>query len=97
MSNGRTEKRIAKTVIVEVYLPDNPTLKERAPTENVSAHGARVLTERKVEPGQFVLVNSPKEGVHSQAQIVYCRPVSTNRFAVGLELTSRAEPWARAY
>jgi len=42
-------------------------------TENVSAHGARVFMERKLQLGQQVLVGSPKEGVRSQARIVYCK------------------------
>ncbi len=61
MSNGRSEKRIARTVSVEVCLQDEPKLNERMLTENVSAHGARVFMERKLQPGQQVLVSSPKE------------------------------------
>jgi len=44
-----------------------------------------------------VLVSSPKEGVRSQARIVYCLRVSEKRFAVGLELSGWVEPWARPY
>jgi hypothetical protein len=97
MSNGRSEKRIARTVSVEVCLQDEPKLNERMLTENVSAHGARVFMERKLQPGQQVLVSSPKEGVRSQARIVYCQRVSEKRFAVGLELPGRVEPWAKPY
>jgi PilZ domain-containing protein len=97
MSNGRSEKRIARTVSVEVCLQDEPKLNERILTENVSAHGARVLMERKLQPGQQVLVSSPKEGVRSQARIVYCQRVSERGFAVGLELSGRVELWAKAY
>ena len=97
MSNGRSEKRIARAVSVEVCLSDEPMLKERTLTENVSAHGARVLIGRKLRPGQHVLIGSPKEGVQSQAQIVYCQRVTESRFAVGLELSGRVELWARPY
>jgi PilZ domain len=94
---GRCEKRIASTVAVEICLQDEPMLKERASTENVSAHGARVLMKRKLRPGQHVLVISPKEGVQSQAQIVYCQRLAESKFAVGLELSVRVEQWARPY
>ncbi len=97
MSNGRSEKRIERTVSVEVCTQDEPKLKERMLTENVSAHGARVFMERKLQTGQRVLVSSPKEGVHSQARIIYCQRVSEKRFAVGLELSGRVELWAKAY
>jgi hypothetical protein len=96
MSNGRSEKRIARTVNLEVCL-DELTLNESMLTENVSAHGARVLVEQKLQPGQRVLVNSPKEGVRSHARIVYCHRLSEGRFAIGLELSGRVELWAKAY
>ena len=60
MSNGRSEKRIARTVNLEVCLQDEPKLNDSMLTENVSAHGARVLVEQKLQPGQRVLVNSPR-------------------------------------
>jgi len=88
---------MARTVSVEVCLQDEPRLNERMLTENVSAHGARVLMEQKLQPGQQVLVNSPKEGVRTQARIIYCQRVSERRFAVGLELSGRVEVWAKAY
>jgi hypothetical protein len=97
MSNGRSERRIARTVSVEVCLQEEPKLEERMLTENVSAHGARVFMERKLQPGQEVLVSSPREGVRSQARIVYCQRVSGRRFAVGLELSGRVELWAKPY
>jgi len=71
-------------------------------TENVSAHGARILTERKLERGQQVLVSAPKEDVHSQARIVYCQRVSEGwlrwvwnylaGWSCGQSLTSRERP-----
>lgn len=97
MSNGRSERRIARTVSVEVCPQDEPTRSERVLTKNVSAHGARVLMEQKLQPEQRVLVSSPREGVHSQARIVYCQRLAERRFAVGLELSGRVEPWAKPY
>src|SRR6266446_1178449 len=94
MSSGRSEKRIARTVRVEVCLQDESELSEGW-AENVSAHGARVLVERKLQPGRGVLVRLPKEGVRSQARIVYCQHVTGGRFAVGLELSGRLELWAK--
>ena len=97
MSNGRSEKRIAKTVRVEVCLVDDPTLKERTLTENVSAHGLRVLTHRSLRPKQQVVVISSNDGVWLRAEVVYSHHAEGNRFAVGLELSGRAASWASAY
>ncbi len=69
-------------------------LRERTQTENVSPHGVRVLAEQVWRPRERVLVISPKEGVRSRGQIVYCHCLAKSRFAVGLELSVRVEPWA---
>ena len=71
-------------------------LKERTSTENVSAHGMRVLMKRKLQPGQHVLVISPKEDVRSQARIVYCQPLAERDFAFGLQLSGPVD-WAKLY
>ena len=97
MSSGRSEKRIARIVSVEVCVEAERKLNGRMLTENVSAHGARVLMEQKLQPGQRVLVNSAKEGMRLQARIIYCQRVSEGRFAVGLELSGRVELWAKSY
>jgi hypothetical protein len=92
---GRFEKRIARAVIVEIRPEDEGMPKERMLTENVSPHGARVLTEREWRPGAHVLFTSPKEGVRLRAQIVYCHRLAQSSFAVGLELTDQVELWSR--
>jgi hypothetical protein len=97
MSNGRSERRIRKTVSVEVSLVDDPTLKEKALTENVSPHGVRVLMQRSLRPKQEAVVISLKEGVWSRAKVIYCQRAAENRFGIGLELAARVESWARAY
>jgi hypothetical protein len=93
---GRTEKRIAKIMSVEICLNDEPRLKERTLTENVSSRGARVVMEREWRPGQHVMVISSKEGVRARGQIVYCQLLAESRFAVGLELSARVESWAKS-
>jgi PilZ domain len=93
---GRIEKRIARAVTIEIRPEDEGMPKERTLTENVSAHGARILLEREWRPGQGVIVLSPNEGVRARGQIAYCQPLAESRFAVGLELSVRVEPWAKS-
>lgn len=97
MSKGRSERRIAKTVRVEVCLLNDPLLKERTTTENVSAHGVRVLLPRMLEPFQEAVVTSTNEGVRAPARVVYCQRVGENKFAIGLELTIRVDSWSKPY
>jgi hypothetical protein len=80
---------------LEVCPQDEPYLREKILTENVSAHGARVVVERKLPLGQQVLVKSSKEGVRSEARVVYCERLPEGRFAIGLELSGRLEAWAK--
>lgn len=91
---GRFEKRIAKTVTVEIR-PEGEGVPKEIPkeattlTENVSPRGARVLMDREWRPGQHVLVIFLEEGIQTQAQIVYCQRLTERKFAVGLELSAR--------
>jgi hypothetical protein len=94
---GRIEKRIARAVAVEIRPEHEGRPEERTLTENVSAHGARVLMNRAWRPGQHVMVISPTEGVWARGQIVYCQRLAESRFAVGLELSVRVPPWAEPY
>jgi hypothetical protein len=97
MSNGRSERRVARTVSLDACLPAAPKLSERLLTENVSAHGARAFVKERLQPGVQLLIRLPEEGVWSQARIVYCQRVSERRFALGLELTGRIDLWAKPY
>jgi hypothetical protein len=97
MSNGRSERRIPKTVSVEVSLVDGPTLKEKALTENVSPHGVRVLMQQSLRPRQQAVIISQNEGVSSRAKVIYCQRATENGFAIGLELAGRVESWTRPY
>jgi hypothetical protein len=83
---GRSDKRIAKEVTVELARPDHLQLKETAITQNVSARGIRVATEHLWRPGDRVLLSSPESTFRSHARVVYCQRMGNNRFVVGLEL-----------
>lgn len=97
MSNGRSERRMARTVKVEVRALAGPTLQETTLTENVSGRGARVLMRQRLPRRQEALLISLSDGAHAPAKVVYCQRLADNRFAVGLELARRVEAWARAY
>jgi len=97
IQTGRNEKRIARTVAVELSRLDASPPGETTFTENVSPYGARVWTKRRCQPEERVLLSSPETGLHTQARIVYCQRVSEGRFAVGLELSGGVEVWAKPY
>jgi hypothetical protein len=93
--SGRYEKRTARAVTVELLSLDESRLNESVVTENVSPRGVRIVTDWNCAPGKHVLVTAPEEGVKSLARVVYCQPVDSTKFAVGLQLVVRVEEWRK--
>ena len=54
--NGRIEKRLPTSVPVYLASLDEPRSRERTVTENVSPHGARVVSQRFWQSGEESLV-----------------------------------------
>ena len=83
----RMETRIPTRVGLEVSGPDEPLIYETTLTENVSRHGARVVTKRCWSPNDTVLVKLPQESLPSRARITYCQPLKGDEFAMGLQFS----------
>ena len=83
----RLETRVQRRVGLELSGPDKPLIYEITFTENVSPHGARVLSKRRWSPNDSVLVKLPQEGCPSRARITYCQPLEEDEFATGLQFS----------
>ena len=83
----RMEARIPTRVGLELSGPDEPLIYEIAFTENVSHHGARVVTKRRWSPNDSVLVKLPQESLPFRARITYCQPLKGDEFATGLQFS----------
>jgi len=70
----RLEARIPTKVGLELSVPDERPIYETTFTENVSRHGARVVTKRRWSPNDRDLVKLPQECLSSRARITYCQP-----------------------
>jgi hypothetical protein len=81
----RMEARIPTRVGLELSGPDEPH--ETTFTENVSSHGARVVTKRRWSPSDSVLVKLPQECLSFRARITYCQPLKGDEFAMGLQFS----------
>jgi hypothetical protein len=53
--------------------------------ENISEHGARLITGRRWPAGKRVIVSDALVSFRATAEVVYCAPHSARRFAVGLK------------
>jgi len=94
-SFGRFEKRVAMAVPVYLGSLGEPRPFERALTENVSPHGARVSTERLWQLDEEPLITPLANKIQLSARVVYCRPLTNGRFSVGLEFRERSVDWAK--
>ena len=83
----RTEARIPTRVGLELSGPDEPLIYEITFTENVSFHGARIVTKRRWSPNDSVLVKLPQERLPSRARITYCQSLKEDEFAMGLQFS----------
>ncbi len=93
LPSGRTERRIARVVAVELSPLDASLPPETTVTENVSPHGARVVTKQRWRPEERVLLKSVRGGLRLQARVVYCQQLPSNAFAIGLGLFGPIREW----
>ena len=87
LEQRRMEARIPTRVGLELSGPDETLTHEMTFTENVSRHGARVVTKRRWSPNDSVLVRLPQESLPSRARITYCQPLEGDEFAMGLQFS----------
>jgi hypothetical protein len=92
LPHGRLERRIQATVPVYLTAGARQVLAETAFTENVSKHGARILTRRKWLPDEQVQVESIQWSFRAIARVAYCEPLRDDEFAVGLQFIGPSLP-----
>jgi hypothetical protein len=92
-SDPRLEERIAATEPVQLSSVDQPSIAESTHTQDISSHGARVITQRVWQPGSALLMKSLRTDFWARARVVYWRSFSSSRFAIGLEFLSQAGNW----
>ena len=89
----RMKARIPTRVGLELSDPAEPLIYEITFTENVSSHGARVVTKRRWSPNDSVLVKLSQESLPARARITYCQPSKADEFAMGLQFSLVMYEW----
>jgi len=94
--DGRKYRRVPIVIVVRLAsVQDLPAeAQESTYTDNVSAHGARVISRRSWQPGEEVQVTSVKDGTAIRGNVVYCQQLETGGFCLGLNFRERAVPWS---
>jgi hypothetical protein len=91
--DGRIEKRIPMGIPVYLGSLGKPRTAERVLTENVSPHGARVVTKRRRQPGEDQWITPLSGQFELPAQVIYCQPLANGDFCVGLDFRGCPVNW----
>jgi hypothetical protein len=94
--NGRMQKRLTIAVVVRVVELEESVSRaaEVTYTENVSAHGACVVSSRAWRPGELAQVTSVKERIALRAKVIHCEKRPDDRYAVGFVFPEQEVTWA---
>jgi PilZ domain len=94
--DGRMEKRLPIAIVVNLAqvqgLSANGT--ELTYTDNISAHGACVVSSRAWQPGEVAEVTSLKDRVALRGRVIYCEKRGDERYGVGLSFHGRRVTWS---
>ncbi len=94
--DGRHEKRLPIAVVVRLASlnPLRQDGDEKTYTDNVSAHGARVVSSHAWQPGEEVQVTPLKYEQPVRGKVVYCRQFAIGYYFVGLNFPERPVHWS---
>jgi PilZ domain len=92
----RRETRIPMEV--GVHITGHPAMPgtETTFTENVSPHGARVLSTRRWNTGDRLTISTLTGAFRAIARVAYCQTTPRSGFAVGLEFVEPSGNWVVA-
>lgn len=85
MQTGRTEHRMATNAVASLQVAEEPAFSETVVFVNISEHGARFISRRRWPAGKRVIVGDSLLNYRTTAEVVYCAPVGSRRFAVGVK------------
>jgi hypothetical protein len=85
MQIGRAEPRTATNTVASLQSAEEPNIAETVVFVNISEHGARLITGRRWPAGKRVIVTDSVVNFRAKAEVVYCAPYSSRRFAVGVK------------
>jgi hypothetical protein len=89
----RIEKRLPTLIPVYLASLEDRHTRERTLTENVSPHGARVISKRSWRRGEETLITPSTGEFQRVGRVIYCLPTVEDRFCLGIEFPDRAVKW----
>lgn len=89
----RFEERLPLSVRVDLCSLDVRHPAQEGLTQNVSAHGARILSSNPWRMNERLNLWSLPGDFRARARVVYCQPCDQNSFAIGLQLLACSGDW----
>jgi len=62
-------------------------------TENISTHGARVVSSKPWKRNERLNLHSVQGHFRARARVAYCEPLGVNSFVIGLRLLAATGKW----
>ena len=87
MQVGRAEPRMSTNTVANLQAAEDPLISETAIFENISEHGARLITRRRWQTGKRVIISDALVSFRAGAEVVYCARHSARRFVIGLKFS----------
>ena len=89
----RRETRVPMEVGVQITGHPGMPGTETTFTENVSPHGARVLSNRRWNTGDRLTISTLTGAFRAIARVAYCQTTPHSGFAIGLEFVKPSGNW----
>lgn len=89
------EKRVPIAIVVHLARAEDNTA-ERAEltfTDNISAHGACVVSAQRWKPGEIAEVTSLNDKIMLVGKVTHCQKRGDARYSVGLNFSDREVTW----
>jgi hypothetical protein len=89
------EKRIPIAIVVHLARAEDHVAEsaELTFTDNISAHGACVVSARRWKPGEMAEVTSLNDKIMLVGRVTYCQKRAGDRYSVGLNFRDREVTW----
>jgi PilZ domain len=85
IQTGRTERRMATNTVASLEAADEQAFNDTVVFVNISEHGARFISRRKLPAGKRVIISDSLVNFRATAEVIYCTPHSSRRYAVGVK------------
>src|SRR6266436_6743344 len=92
-ATGRIERRLPVSVPVYLASLREPHACERTTSENVSPHGARMISKWFWRSGEEALIAPLTDEFSQIGRVVYCEQKTEGYFCLGVEFLDRSVNW----